>query len=74
MKGFEKMRARRYEYFVTYNWQGNQGSGSGHTTLILTRKINKRLLDEAVEFLKDKNRFKGITIQNYQLIREMRGL
>ncbi|MEW9577732.1 hypothetical protein U9K47_20610 [Bacillus toyonensis] len=68
------MKARRYEYFVTYNWQGNQGSGSGHTTLIFSRKINERLLEEAVEFLKDKNRFKGIVIQNYKLMREMRAL
>ncbi|MBW3491829.1 hypothetical protein [Bacillus sp. FDAARGOS_1420] len=68
------MRARRYEYFVTYNWQGNSGSGSGHTTLIFTKKINKRLLEESVEFLKKKNKFKGITIQNYKLMREMRAL
>ncbi|MBU4643043.1 hypothetical protein [Bacillus toyonensis] len=66
------MRARRYEYLVTYHWKGNGVSGFLHKTLIFGRKVNQRLLEEAEDFIKEEKKFKNVCIHNYQLLREMR--
>lgn len=39
------MRARRYEYLVTYHWKGNGTLGFLHTTLKFDRKVHQRLLE-----------------------------
>lgn len=70
------MKARRYEYFISYSFQelNGGGTGTGNTMLVLNRKVNERMLDDISSFIKKKERFKKVVIQNFQLTRERRAL
>ncbi|WCS66616.1 hypothetical protein 0105phi72_071 [Bacillus phage 0105phi7-2] len=66
------MRARRFEYMVSYTFGGSKGNGNGSVILKFNRRINGRMLIKAKTHIETERKFQNIVIQNYQLLRECR--
>jgi len=65
------MRARYFEYMVSYTFGGSKGNGNGNIILKFNRQVNSRMLREAKDYIETEN-IQNVVIQNYQLLRECR--
>lgn len=66
------MKARYFEYMVSYTFGGALGNGNGSVILKFNRRINGRTLKKAKVHIEKENKFQNVVIQNYQLLRECR--
>ncbi|KXI84473.1 hypothetical protein ACS47_28800 [Bacillus cereus] len=66
------MRARYFEYMVSYTFGGRKGNGNGSVILKFNRRVNGRMLRKAKAHIETENKFQNVVIQNYQLLRECR--
>ncbi|MCH5476753.1 hypothetical protein L4A40_27085 [Bacillus cereus] len=67
------MKARYFNYFISYTFGDKTGSGNGSIVLKLDRRMNARMLVEARKHIEQVNKFDRVVINNYKLIREHRG-
>lgn len=66
------MRARYFEYMISYTFGGSKGNGNGSIILKFNRRVNGRMLRKAKDHIESESKFQNIVIQNYQLLRESR--
>ncbi|AGE75859.1 hypothetical protein BtBc_01675 [Bacillus thuringiensis] len=66
------MRARYFEYMVSYTFGSYKGNGNGSIILKFNRRINGRMLKKAKDHIEMNNKFQNVVIQNYKLLRECR--
>lgn len=68
------MKARGYEYFISYRWYKWNENGFGNVLLVFKKKASAKSLLKAAEYLEGEYGFEKVIIQNYQLLRERRAL
>ncbi|AXO97148.1 hypothetical protein A9486_22985 [Bacillus anthracis] len=66
------MRARYFEYMISYTFGGNKGDGNGNGIFKFNRRINARMLKKVKNHIEKESELQNVVIQNYQLLRECR--